>query len=67
MEKITEIIPDDLPTWMEAGINNGTYFKDTLKRITDLEELVIWMTGCGYDFAQHEYFCRERDRLLKQN
>lgn len=31
----------------------------------DLKELVIWMTGCGYDFCQHEYFIKERGRLLK--
>ena len=30
-----------------------------------LREFAIWMTGCGYDFCQHEYFCEERDALLK--
>ena len=24
-----------------------------------------WMTGCGYDFCQHKYFCQQRDKLLK--
>ena len=33
--------------------------------IDDLKNFVIWMTGCGYDFCQHEYFCKERDELLK--
>ena len=36
------------------------------KERDDLKELVIWMTGCGYDFCQHEYFVSERDRLLKE-
>ena len=30
-----------------------------------LKELAIWMTGCGYDFCQHKYFCEKRDELLK--
>lgn len=29
-----------------------------------LQELAIWMTGCGYDFTQHEYFLENR-HLLK--
>ncbi len=30
-----------------------------------LKELEIWMTGCGYDFCQHDHFCKKRDELLK--
>jgi hypothetical protein len=30
----------------------------------ELVEFAIWMTGCGYDFDQHEYFRNQRDRLL---
>ena len=30
-----------------------------------LKDLVIWMTGCGYDFCQHEYFIKQRELLLK--
>ena len=33
--------------------------------VADLKEFVIWMTGCGYDFCQHEYFKEQRDKLLK--
>ena len=33
--------------------------------IDALRDFVIWMTGCGYDFCQHEYFCKQRDFLLK--
>jgi len=36
-----------------------------LNKIDELKELVIWMTGCGYDFCQHEYFVKKRDELLK--
>ena len=34
-------------------------------RVKDLEDFIIWMTGCGYDFCQHEYFIEQRDKLLK--
>jgi len=33
--------------------------------IDELQDFAIWMTGCGYDFCQHEYFCKKRDELLK--
>jgi len=29
----------------------------------DLQELCVWMTGCGYDFSQHSYF-KEKQHLL---
>ena len=31
----------------------------------ELKDFAFWMTGCGYDFCQHEYFCKKRDKLLK--
>lgn len=34
--------------------------------ITELQDFVIWMMGCGYDFTQHKYFCEQRDKLLNQ-
>lgn len=34
-------------------------------KIDALQEFAIWMTGCGYDFCQHEYFVQQRDLLLK--
>lgn len=24
----------------------------------ELREFALWLTGCGYDFTQHEYFMR---------
>lgn len=33
--------------------------------IEALQDFVIWMTGCGYDFCQHDYFIKQRDSLLK--
>jgi hypothetical protein len=35
------------------------------KKIELLVDFAIWMTGCGYDFAQHEHFRKKRDELLK--
>ena len=32
--------------------------------ILELQEFAIWMTGCGYEFTQHDYFCKQRDKLL---
>ena len=34
------------------------------KEIDELRDFAIWMTGCGYDFRQHKYFCKKRDELL---
>jgi len=33
--------------------------------VTALQELGVWMTGCGYDFSQHEYFVANRERLSR--
>jgi len=30
-----------------------------------LQSFCIWLTGCGYDFCQHDYFIKQRDTLLK--
>jgi len=35
--------------------------------IEELQAFAIWMTGCGYDFCQHDYFCKKRDKLLIGN
>ena len=32
----------------------------------ELVDFAIWMTGCGYNFAQLPYFCEQRDKLLKE-
>ena len=36
------------------------------RTIHELQDFVIWMTGCGYDFTQHEYFREQRDKLIKE-
>lgn len=38
---------------------------ETSDKHDELQDLVIWMTGCGYDFTAHPYFCQQRERLLK--
>jgi len=65
MNKITEIIPDDFPTWAQDAFDTGHFFKVSVEKVTELQDLVIWMTGCGYDFTQHKFFCEQRDKLLK--
>jgi hypothetical protein len=54
-----------------AGDESGAFSSkiiDTLRQqqaeIEALKDFAIWMTGCGYDFCQHEYFIKCRDELL---
>ena len=49
-----EDIPKDLADKLHGAAN----------MIKELQDLIIWMTGCGYEFCQHEYFCKKRDKLL---
>jgi hypothetical protein len=39
--------------------------RELREKVAALQDFAIWMTGCGYDFCQHEYFCEQRDKLLK--
>lgn len=43
---------------LSSKLNNAA------KTIDDLKDFVIWMTGCGYDFRQHDYFRKKRDELF---
>ena len=54
-------------TWNSETIDAMIDEIDRLERkVSDLQDFAIWLTGCGYDFTQHEHFCKERDRLLKE-
>ena len=33
--------------------------------IDELRCFVVWLTGCGYDFTQHEYYNQMVNKLLK--
>ena len=41
-----------------------TVVRQQQAEIEALKDFAIWMTGCGYDFCQHEYFIKCRDELL---
>ncbi len=41
-------------------------YKESREMVRELKYFAIWMTGCGYDFMQHEYFIKQRDKLLKK-
>jgi len=41
--------------------------KELSLRNHQLADFAIWMTGCGYDFCQHKYFCEQRDKLLNDH
>jgi len=34
-----------------------------MSKIDELQAFAIWMTGCGYDFTQHEYYLKNRHLL----
>jgi hypothetical protein len=34
------------------------------RKVSELQDFAIWMTGCGYDFASLPYFREQRDKLL---
>ncbi len=38
MNKVTEIIPDNLPEWAKNSIDNGTFFKTAVEKATDFTE-----------------------------
>ena len=42
----------------------ATMLRQQQAEIDALKDFAIWMTGCGYDFCQHEYFIKCRDELL---
>ena len=42
----------------------ATMLRQQQAEIDALKDFAIWMTGCGYDFCQHEYFNKCRDELL---
>jgi len=46
MEKIIEIIPDNLPEWAVEAMENGQLFKTMLERIRELESK---MCDCEVD------------------
>ena len=42
-----------------------TTIEQLQSRVNELQDFCIWLTGCGYDFCQHDYFIQQRDKLLK--
>ena len=55
---------------IEMDVTLATAFAEVLQthmdKLEETQEFAIWLTGCGYDFTQHEYFCKQRDKLLKE-
>jgi hypothetical protein len=56
--------------WCATLISNftlkeaATMLRQQQAEIEALKDFAIWMTGCGYDFCQHDYFNKCRDELL---
>ena len=38
---------------------------ESCSKCEELQDFAIWLTGCGYNFCQHDYFIKQRDKLLK--
>jgi hypothetical protein len=36
-----------------------------MNKSKELQDFAIWMTGCGYDFTQHEHFLKNRYLLTE--
>jgi hypothetical protein len=36
-----------------------------MNKSKELQDFAIWMTGCGYDFTQHEHFLKNRYLLTQ--
>ena len=58
IEELRKVAKEDTPKSLADKLHS------TSNMIEELQDLVIWMTGCGYAFCQHEYFCKKRDELL---
>ena len=53
MNKITEIIPDNLPDWAQEAMDNGQFFKVAIKKVAELEagltqETRLICTNCAH-------------------
>ena len=51
MDKIIEIIPDNIPNWAKAAMERGQLYIEMLTRIHDLEEALLWC-GNSKDFQE---------------
>lgn len=40
--------------------------QEAAAKILELQKFAIWMTGCGYDFTQHEYFIKNRHLIAPE-
>ena len=61
-------LADELEVMLKAvGLTDNrvpTMLRQQQAEIEALKDFAIWMTGCGYDFCQHDYFNKCRDELL---
>ena len=57
------LISSFMPTTNTWGIFNQFAEEYADKELNELREFAIWLTGCGYDFTQHEYFIKNRHLL----
>jgi len=60
-KSVTEGANDRLADQLDQA---ATMLRQQQAEIEALKDFAIWLTGCGYDFCQHEYFIKCRDELL---
>ena len=50
MNKVTEIIPEDIPSWAQEAIDEGQFFRIAMEKVKELEkELREIKEARGYD------------------
>lgn len=37
-----------------------------MNKFEKIQDLAIWMTGCGYDFTQHEHYMKNKHLLTEE-
>ena len=49
---------------LESGIDHSVKSDENFK---ELQDFAIWMTGCGYDFTQHEHYMKNKHLFTKKS
>jgi len=51
--------------WIQKWTDERNENQRLLEAIGELQAFAIWLTGCGYNFAQHEYYMENKDVMTR--
>ncbi|RLI66891.1 MAG: hypothetical protein DRO67_00570 [Candidatus Asgardarchaeum californiense] len=51
--------------WNETYHEQESEIAALKQKVGELKDFCIWLTGCRYDFTQHEYYLKTMKRLMK--